>query len=159
MSPTAQKRVLAKERQEKAIALRLTGLNYAAIGKELGTTKAGAHYMVKRALQDQIKRIRHATDQLLELELNRLDEMQAAIWSAALQGHLGAQAQVLRIIDKRCALHGLDLLKGTGSHTTIDFNLITHGGPPPETPPDAGADEREANAQRFDVPPERQIAR
>jgi hypothetical protein len=42
------------------------------------------------------------------LEAGRLDQLQLAIWKSALAGHLGAIDRVLRIMERRARLFGLD---------------------------------------------------
>jgi len=50
---------------------------------------------------------------VLQLELERLDAMQAAIWDDAMNGHLGAIDRVLKIMERRAKLLGLDQLDVT----------------------------------------------
>jgi hypothetical protein len=47
-------------------------------------------------------------EQLRALELERLDEMQAGVYGAALQGDLAALDRCLTIMERRCRLLGLD---------------------------------------------------
>jgi hypothetical protein len=51
-------------------------------------------------------------DELREIEVARLDALQAAIWSRALTGDIRAINTVGRIIDRRCRILGLYPPKG-----------------------------------------------
>ena len=50
---------------------------------------------------------RARAEELRQLEEERLDRMQAGIWSTAIQGHLGSIDRVLKIMDLRARLLGL----------------------------------------------------
>jgi hypothetical protein len=41
-------------------------------------------------------------------EAARLDQLQAAVWSAAMKGQIGASQQALRIMERRAKMLGLD---------------------------------------------------
>jgi hypothetical protein len=105
--PTAAELAQARERDRKAVELALAGASYTAIADQLGyADRSGAWKAVRRALDRQ-----EATEvgALREQEVARLDRMQAALWAKALRGDVQAVAAVLRIIDRRCKLQGLDL--------------------------------------------------
>jgi hypothetical protein len=63
-----------------------------------------AHRVVAKALA---QRLVDDVDQLRELELARLDALQASLWAKAENGDLRAVNACVRIIDKRCRLLGL----------------------------------------------------
>ncbi|KAB7850133.1 hypothetical protein [Streptomyces mobaraensis] len=97
------------ERRTKAIAMRLAGVDFETIAERLGYASRGA------ATKDLIRalEIRHAeqgaqAEVLRSVEAQRLDRLQAAAWALALQGDLKAIETVVRIIDRRCRLLGLD---------------------------------------------------
>jgi hypothetical protein len=62
------------------------------------------HRVVAKALS---QRLTNDIDQLRELELARLNALQASLWPKAEKGELRAVNACVRIIDKRCRLLGL----------------------------------------------------
>lgn len=122
---TAPQNLNAKFRQEQAVTLRLAGMRYDAIAKQIGlTTTMGAYLSVKRAMVEVSKRTDAIGTQLRDLEVARLDQLQLAIWAMALgrrevgkRGEPGYQearapdlkavGQVLRIIRLRAEITGL----------------------------------------------------
>lgn len=105
---TASRRVQAAEREKAAFALRIAGATYAQIGAQLGVTGCAAHKMVKRVLE----RTRGETDaeavELRRLETERLDALQVALWGLASKGDAGAIDRILKIMERRARLLGLD---------------------------------------------------
>src|SRR6478672_12893978 len=81
-------RALAKRRRSRAVELALTGSSYQAIADELGYANRGTVYrLVKNALED---REAETIDDLRQLEVDRLDALQVAVWEDAVGGDLGA---------------------------------------------------------------------
>ncbi|MFF4403826.1 hypothetical protein [Streptomyces sp. NPDC001404] len=84
-------------------------MDFDTIADRLGYSSRGAATKdLMRALE-----VRHAeqvaqAEVLRSVEAQRLDRLQAAAWAAALQGDLRAIETVVRIIDRRCRLLGLD---------------------------------------------------
>ena len=98
-------RALAAERRSRAVEMALTGSSYQAIADELGYANRGTVYrLVKNALED---REVETIDELRQLEVDRLDALQVAIWDDAVNGDLGAVKAVLRIIHLRAKILGL----------------------------------------------------
>ena len=97
---------LQLDRQARAVELAIAGWSYDAIARELGyATRSGAWKAVQRALQD---RVAHGVDELRELELARLEQLHHAHWAAALHGDHKSATVVLRAMDKRIRLMGLE---------------------------------------------------
>ena len=84
---------------------RLQGYAFADIGAILGVTAQRAHQLVGEALADLT---REAAEQLREIEAERLDKLTTAFFPNAVQGDLSAAAVVLRIMERRARLFGLD---------------------------------------------------
>lgn len=96
----------AADRRARAVRLRLGGASYDTIAKDLGlASRASAWKLVQRALRD---RVFEEVDQYRELELQRLDALQAAHWGAAVAGDVKAALLVLKIIEQRVKLLCLD---------------------------------------------------
>lgn len=80
--------------------------SYDDIARMVGYTHRGsAHRAVHQALQD---REVAAIDQLLEQEVGRLDALQALLWPLAEAGDTRAAASILRIVEQRVRLLGLE---------------------------------------------------
>jgi hypothetical protein len=96
-------------RQTKAVALRLAGLDFASIAAQLGyTNRNDAVVDVQKAISARVEDGTRSIDELREIELLRLDRLQAAAWAKALTGDLKSIELSMKIIDRRCKLLGLD---------------------------------------------------
>ncbi len=104
-SPSRAQPPLAAWRKAKAVELAVEGHTYDTIAEQVGFANRGtAHRVVRKALDEQVA---ENVQQLRETELARLDALQAALWPAAMAGHLDAAQQVADIIDKQARLLGL----------------------------------------------------
>ena len=93
------------EKETTIIELRQEGYVWREIATMVDMSIAGVSKAYKRALT----RHPHAMiDEHRELELNRLDALQRTYWKMAVDGNLRAADFVLRIIDKRAKLLGLE---------------------------------------------------
>ena len=101
-------REIAAERRIKALELRKTGLSYRAIGDALGVSHGQAYNDVMRALRQLAKKQDGIAEELRILEDQRLDDMLAPMMTQAKRGNQGAVDRVLRIMDRRARLWGLD---------------------------------------------------
>jgi len=113
--------VRGRQREIESLELRKAGLTYRQIGERLGITEQGAHAAVMRALRRLNERITEAAEEVRRLELERLDRLLLALWPQAAKGNQGAVDRVLRIMERRARLLGLDAPKG------VD---VTSGGAP-----------------------------
>lgn len=93
-----------RDRQSKALSLRLEGKTYAEIANELGYSESGAY----RAVEAVLKRVESAgADELRKVETLRLEALFRAWWPAALDRDEKAAGVVLRCHDRLVKLHGL----------------------------------------------------
>ena len=104
---TARKAALAIQR-EKAIALRLAGLGYAATGQKLGISTAAAFRAVDYVLKQSAKHRAEAAETILDGELERLDRLQVAAWARAIAGDVDAIRACLSVLTHRAKLLGLE---------------------------------------------------
>ena len=108
-SPTAQRRIEAKERAKKALELRKKGLRYEAIAQTLGYSSRGdAHKAVMKELNLLAKECLEEAAQVRDLELQRLDALYLKAWEAVEGGDLPAIDRCLRVQERRAKLLGLD---------------------------------------------------
>lgn len=96
------------ERAARAFALRKAGLSYRDIGAELGVS----HVIVYRDVQASIKQFldeaREHHTQIMAIEAARLDDLQRVMWEQAAMGDRRAIETVLKIMERRAKLLGLD---------------------------------------------------
>ena len=96
------------ERAARAFALRKAGLSYRDIGLELGVS----HQLVYRDVQATIKMFldeaREHHTQIMAIEAARLDDLQRVMWEQAAMGDRRAVDTVLKIMERRAKLLGLD---------------------------------------------------
>lgn len=101
--------IAAVERQRQALELRKAGLSYVAIAERLGyANHTGALKAVKSALRSLV---REPAEELIEVEVNRLDDMLAGLWLEARKGNVAKIDRVLKIMQRRAELLGLDAPK------------------------------------------------
>jgi hypothetical protein len=99
---------LAK-RRKRAIELRMQGLTYDQIAEELKLPGGRGHVYrdLQAARREADLELRESIDEQRAIENARLDAMQATIWEAAVDGDLEAQKGVLRLMQHRARLNGL----------------------------------------------------
>lgn len=94
-----------KDREAQAIALRRQGLTYQAIADAMNISAPGAFQMVKRGLD---RTLREVADDYRELEVQRLETALAAIWPKVIEGNLAAIDRMMRLVEVRAKLLGLN---------------------------------------------------
>lgn len=107
-SMTSGKRIAAAERRSKAVALRIQGRTFAQIGTELRISAPRAYQLVRGALAMLTDNATEGAEHLRALEAMRLDELQVKVWEKAIGGDYKAVDRVLRIMERRAKLLGLD---------------------------------------------------
>lgn len=96
--------VIEKERQ--VMELRTAGAPFSEIARTVGYADAGgAHKAFKRGLRRYVQPV---AEEAREVEALRLDRLQTAVWAPAMRGNIAAGQQVLRIMERRARLLGLD---------------------------------------------------
>lgn len=103
--------VATTEAEEKALELRRAGASYRQIAKAQGVSLAMAHKYVKRGMKRLIERCKDEAQQVLTLELDRLDAMLMGLWPTASKGNPQAVEKVLKIMERRAAILGTDAPK------------------------------------------------
>jgi len=110
-------------RRQQALALRRRGLGFREIGEQLGISTSGAHKCVRTALTEVRQKYQEDAAELIELEKERLDTLQAAYWPDALAGDVQAAHVVLACTAQRRKLLGLDAPKLVEVDQTIRSGL------------------------------------
>lgn len=92
--------------EAKVVELRRAGLTWTTIAQQTGFAGAsGAYKAYQRAAE---RMIRPNLEEHRDMEIDRLDRLQAAVWQSAASGNVKSIDAVLRIIDRRARLLGLD---------------------------------------------------
>lgn len=103
----------------QAYRLSLEGQDWDTIAVRLGYKNAQSarvevrQYITKAATQMDLAR----KEEVLDIEMRRLDALQAAIWPAAMEGDTKAVDSVLRVMGHRSKLLGLELIAQGGPVT------------------------------------------
>jgi hypothetical protein len=103
----------AAARRIDALNMRKAGASYRAIGRKLGVSEAQAFRDVQTCLAELAAEQKQSAEELRQMELERLDAMLLANWSRAMGSEkvpadLKAQDRILRIMERRAKLLGLD---------------------------------------------------
>lgn len=94
------------DRRRQACELRLAGVEWAQIAKQVGYASAsGAFDAVQAAIREGVE---ESAAQVRQQELARLDAMLMGLWTKARRGDAQAVDRVLRIMDRRAHYLGLD---------------------------------------------------
>jgi hypothetical protein len=107
--------VVAKE--QEVVKLRRGGLPWDIIGERVGLSPSGAHRAYERSLARVVK---EDVDAIRQVETERLDLAQSAIWGKVLQGDNASIQSLIRIMERRAKLLGLD------QPTRIQAEVITY---------------------------------
>lgn len=110
------------ERERRALELRRAGATFDSIAQQLGfADRSGARYAFNQALT---RTLREPAAEARQLEADRLDRLQLAIWAKAMNGDLRAVEHVLKIMERRARLLGLDHADGIAerSQQLDEFN-------------------------------------
>jgi len=97
---------IARYREVRALEMAVQGWEWPAISDELGyADRSGAWKAAQRALK---RRAATAVDSYRRVMLAELDMVQDSAWGAAMRGNMRASEVVVRAIDQRVRLLGLD---------------------------------------------------
>lgn len=129
-------RLNAVERQRQALELRRAGTGYEAIARAVGYAGPGpAHKAVQSALK---RMLAEPAEEVRALELARLDRLQMAHWPRAIgSGGVApdpvATATVLRIMERRAKMMGLDAPTTVNVQRVVDEVAQSYGLTPAES--------------------------
>ena len=137
LSGTAPREIRHKERMAIALDFRIQGLSYRKIAGKMNTDQGTAF----RLVDDAIRAItREKAEQVLSLELERLDMMQEAVFDKAREGNETSINTVLKISERRGKLEGIDQVPA-GTNVNINTQgdgvqqtVIVKGGLPADDP-------------------------
>ena len=95
------------DKEIKVLELRRAGLTWQRIAEETGyADHTGAYAAYKRAIK---RTMQQPADELREQELDRIDRLQLAAWPQAMKGDTKAILTIVRLMERRAKLLGLDV--------------------------------------------------
>jgi len=101
------------ELSAKAFELRKAGVSYNKIGRQLGISSATVHKYIQTQIKAYHEEAKEHHRSMVVLELSRLDDMVLGIWSKARSGEYKAIDAMIKIMDRRAKLLGLDATQTT----------------------------------------------
>lgn len=102
----AERAAQREERRQRALELRRTGATFEQIAKKLEyRSPAEAARDITRMLTSVI---RETSEEVRAVELARLDGLMVTLWPSARRGDLQAVDRVLKVMERRAKLLGLD---------------------------------------------------
>lgn len=123
---TGKRKLLAAERQLEALKMRRDGHTLDAIATAIGyKTRAGAHKAIVTALRESL---REPSNELRELELQRLDRLLERLQVGIDDGRTKDILAALRISERRSQLLGLDVKQLQVAQGEIDSTIEFEGG-------------------------------
>lgn len=95
------------DRELKVLELRRAGLTWQRIAEQVGyADHSGAYMAYKRAMK---RTLQQPADELRQAEIDRLDRLQLAAWPRAMNGDNASITTIIRIMERRAKLLGLDM--------------------------------------------------
>jgi hypothetical protein len=101
------------ERRHQALNLRKAGASYRTIAAKTGVNVANAHRDVMHELQALAEQTRERAEDVLALELRRLDDATLALMPAVQRGDVRAIQALVQVMDRRSRYLALDAPKRT----------------------------------------------
>jgi hypothetical protein len=123
-------------RWASALELRKAGVSFPQIARRLGYSGPGAAFKAVQSALDAT--LREPAESLRTLEAERLDRLMLGVWQRATAGDAKAVDNVLKIMDRRARLLGLDAPRKVAP-TTPDGNGSSAAGLPPGAAEKIGA--------------------
>jgi hypothetical protein len=114
------------ESQGKALEMRRMGMGYAEIARQLDCSLSTAHGYIKVAMADAKAQIDADAGEMKAEEISRLDGMLRGLWPDARKGNHGAVDRVLKIMERRAKLLGLDAPVKMAHGGDADAPAISH---------------------------------
>ena len=100
--------------------LRKAGASMGTIARQLGISSGTVYRYIEAQTKVYLEEAKESHATLMALELSRLDDMQLAVWTKARAGDRASIDIVVRIMQRRAALVGLDIQRPTRS---LQLNL------------------------------------
>lgn len=122
-SKVNDQKIKSAEKRTEIMNLRRAGLTYVQIGQKLGFDESYARKVIREEFALLAEAKKDVAEDLLTAELDRLDQIMAGFYEKATSGDAKAAEIVLRIMERRSRLVGLDA--PTKTQSTINVNQKT----------------------------------
>jgi len=111
------------DKELKVLELRRMGMTWQKIAEQVGyADHTGAYAAYKRAMK---RTLQQPAKELREQELDRVDRLQMAAWANAMKGDIGSIHVIVRLMERRAKLLGLDVpVKSEVEVITYDGNRL-----------------------------------
>ena len=117
---TAPAKIPAATRREKTLELRASGRSIRAIADKLGVSKSQVQRDIEKELQAAAEGRKKIAGLIIDLELAKLDALEEKAWEHITDGELSAIDRVLRSMERRAKLLGLDKTGEAGDTGSLD---------------------------------------
>lgn len=95
------------DKELRVLELRRMGMTWQRIAEQVGyADHTGAYAAYKRAIK---RTLQQPADEIREQELDRIDRLQLALWPNAMKGNSQAVSTIIRLMERRARLLGLDM--------------------------------------------------
>lgn len=111
------------DQRARALHLRRGGLTFEEIGADLGCDEKRARRLCSDAMEDAREQVATAAKELRAMEVSRLDALVNSIWDAAMRGNLLAIDRVVKIMERRAKMLGLDSVERMEDMTVEEIAL------------------------------------
>lgn len=122
--PTSTARVAKEMKQSEALKMRRDGKSYDEIGKALDVHQVTAYRYIKTALAELDGEDRETAEEVRRLESLRLDQLTEKYLALAIDGDRDAATTVLKIMDRRAKMLGIDLAGQEAPLTTVEIEGV-----------------------------------
>lgn len=117
---TAPAKIPAAARREKTLELRASGQSIRAIADKLGVSKSQVQRDIEKELKAAAEGRKKIAGFIIDLELAKLDALEEKAWEHITDGELSAIDRVLRAMERRAKLLGLDKTGEAGDTGSLD---------------------------------------
>jgi len=117
---TAPEKVPAAIRRERTLELRASGRSIRSIADELKISKSQVQRDIEKELKAAAEGRKKIAGLIIDLELAKLDALEEKAWEHITDGELSAIDRVLRAMERRAKLLGLDKTGEAGDTGSLD---------------------------------------
>lgn len=111
--------------EQRALTLRSRGLDYEEIAEQMRISRPMAAKAVRRGFARYRQECKEAVDQILHLEMHRLDMLFVSAFQLAAAGNMEATQTCLKIMERRAKFLGLDAAQKQQVQT-IPHDSVSH---------------------------------
>jgi predicted transcriptional regulator len=119
--PILPKDANAKLRQAQCLELRIQGLSQSQIAERVGMSQPAVSRAIARALQAHRD---ERVDDLRKVDSMRMEDLHNLAWKYAEAGDMAAASVLVRLLDRRAKLFGLDAAGANGGSARLDYSVV-----------------------------------